>query len=272
MGDTDIVLQGSLWDIADTSIGTFEAAWSYTDLDYVNNVIISLGKKDEWAASRYPTNPKIKWVFSDMPENSGPGNMNMQIVTSAAGIERCTSDNVVKMRSDQAITADSMKMMYRFYEKFSGNMDTNYINGLGPVAPIFVLGLLRTFPYHPQGHVFWGCHEDVRDMFDVPHDNGEPMGEDPAYWETHLRCPIHLGANYCARFDKTVQTHIDDPATYLLDASPKRAESMAVWDTLRDVVMKPFPRIDMFWIKYNSGYWYNEYERQGEYYHDAQWE
>ena len=46
---------------------------------------------------------------------------------------------------------------------------------------------------------------------------------------------------------------------------------MNLYNTMRDKVFKVFPRIDMFWIKYNSGYWYHEYEPQGEYYYDDEW-
>lgn len=265
--DTDIVLQGPLWP------KTIETACRYAELDFVKNVIISKATTHPLDSGKHPVHPNVEFVHPQMPENAGPGNMNIQIVTSLAGIARCTSDNVVKMRSDQYITNDSMNMMHRFYEKFSGELvGADYLNGLGPIAPIFVLGLLSTFPYHPQDHVFWGCREDITDMFDLPLSAGPPMTDDPAYWETHLRCPIHLGAHYCARFNETVNTHIADPDTYLIDGSPKRPEAMAIWDTLRDVVMKPFPRIDMWWDKYQSGYWYSEYEPQGEYYHDERWE
>ena len=41
---------------------------------------------------------------------------------------------------------------------------------------------------------------------------------------------------------------------------------------MRDKVFKPFPKFDMYWIKYNSGFLYDLYEPQGAYYYDHDWE
>ncbi len=261
MGDTDIVLQGGLWD------STFSAALRYLELDFVENVIISTSTNEIGSLGSFPDHPNIKCVLTAVPENPGPGNINMQIVTAKAGLSLTESPFVVKMRSDQIIAADSMNMMKRFHDKFTATIDDYEYS----ISPIFALGLLSTYPYCPQDHVSWGAKEDVFDLYDVPLVE-TPKPAEPSYHIDQLREPIYFGAHYCARFVDEARTHIEDQPTYLIDRAPKRDESMKVWDTLRGKLFKPFPRILMHWIKYKSGYWYHEYEPQGEYYHDEPWE
>tara|TARA_Y100000996_G_scaffold407626_1_gene385470 strand:- start:1093 stop:1884 length:792 start_codon:yes stop_codon:yes gene_type:complete len=263
MGDTDIVLQGGLWN------NTYETACQYANLDFVNDVIISTWISDADKIVNYPEHENIKWVISPLPDNPGSGNMNLQIVSSFSGICLANSPVVVKMRSDQQVRSHSMNMMNRFFNKFSCDNEIEYENGLGPISPIFVIGMLSTFPYHPQDHVFWGHKEDLYDLFDIRLLT-EPK-PNPVDYTKNLRDPIVIGSNYYARFNSKVKEHICNKEEYLLDISPKRDEAMNLYNTMRDKVFKVFPRIDMFWIKYNSGYWYHEYEPQGEYYYDDEW-
>jgi len=43
---------------------------------------------------------------------------------------------------------------------------------------------------------------------------------------------------------------------------------MNTYNEIRDKVFKVFPRIDMWWEKYNCSYLYDGYSKQGEYYAD----
>ena len=47
---------------------------------------------------------------------------------------------------------------------------------------------------------------------------------------------------------------------------------MQISEELRDKIFGVFPRIKMWWEKYNTGYKYDLYEPQGEYYYDEEWE
>jgi hypothetical protein len=254
--DVDIVIQGGLWD------NTYESALSYIDLDFVNDVIISTWTNELDKIQKYPDHQNIKWALSPWPDPF-EHNMNLQLISSRAGIALSRSPIVVKTRSDQKIFPNSMNMLNRFFNKFSENLEIEYENGLGPIAPIFTIGMLSTFPYHPHDQLLWGYREDMVDLFDLP-----LALSDEKIW----RGEIWLGGHYYARFNSKVYEHLDDSETYLVDESPKFSEAMALYNTMRDKVFKPFPRFDMYWIKYKSGFWYHEYEPQGAYYYDYPWE
>jgi hypothetical protein len=259
MGDTDIVLQGGLWS------ETIHTACQYAELPFVNDVIISSWHSDIEKLGHIDHHPNIKYVFQNLPEVPGSSNMNFQILSSRIGIALSTAPYVVKMRSDQHIFDDSMNTMHRFFRKFHRQILP------GSHGSIFVLGMVDRFPYHPQDHVFWGARNDILQLFSCPLVDSVAR-QSPDFGGLQLRDPIHLGAHYCAQFDAEVNLHLDDPTIYLTDAGPKRDAALEVWDRLRDRVFRAFPRIEMYWEKYDSPYWYDQYEPQGEYYHDATWE
>lgn len=250
-----IVIQGPIHD------STIETAHYYNQLDFVEKVIISTWKPE---FSLYYDN--IDFIFTEPPVNEidSPCRMNWQIISSKIGIENTTSDIVVKMRSDQKIDHNSMIMMYDFFIRNNSN-DISYINGDGPVAPIFALGLNCCIPYHPQDHVFWGYRKDLLKLFDIPLMDGKILRTDNNF-DYQLREPIYLGAHYYKHFDPIIQSYIDNFKEYLVDLAPKRQEAMDTYDKIRDKVFKVFPRINMWWEKYNMGYPYNGYAEQGEYY------
>lgn len=272
MGDTDIVMQGPVYS------NTYEVACEYADLDFVNEVIISTHIAESDNIPKGSPHPNVKWVLTPLPDQFGAGNMNLQIITSMIGIQACTADTVIKMRSDQHIFSDSMKMMRRFYEKFHRPDPFWTYEGDpgGPSGPIFVIGMLKPFPYHPQDHVFWGHREDLLDLYDCPFIPQVAYGEktDQLNYVTgnDIRPNIWLGGHYYARFNHEIYHHLNNIEEYLLDVSPKREEAMELYNINRDAIFKVFPRLEMYWIKYNTGYWYHEYEPQGEYYHDEPWE
>ena len=108
-GDTDIVLQGQIWP------NTLKCAMAYADLGFVNDVIISTSMSDLDKVSTFPEHPHLKYVITPVPENRGSGNMNIQIITSRAGLALTSSHIVVKMRSDQWIDKTSMHTMNDFF-------------------------------------------------------------------------------------------------------------------------------------------------------------
>ena len=54
MGDTDIIIQGGLWD------NTYNNALNYVDLDFVNDVIISTWVNESDKIQKYPEHQNIK--------------------------------------------------------------------------------------------------------------------------------------------------------------------------------------------------------------------
>jgi hypothetical protein len=254
-----IIIQGGMWK------NTIETAEYYLQLNFVEKVILST-----WNDTEVPiiNNNKIIVLKNVKPEISS-GNLNYQIVSSLNGLKFVDSqDNIVaKMRSDQRIFHDSMKEMHEFFVKNSKIVELNYFDKIGPVAPIFVLGMGSHFPFHPQDHVFWGNKNDLWNLFNIPLMSGEIVTKtNNTNFNIDLRQPIYLGANYCALFKPQILDYIKNFREYLTDNAPKRNESMKLSEEIRDKIFKVFPRIKMYWIKYNSDYMYSLYEPQGEYY------
>lgn len=254
--DTDIVLQGPMFK------ETWQLAECYASMPFVNRVIISTWDDDQGVPSQRPDN--IRVVTSPYPEN-GTGNMNLQIVSSAAGLKLCEAKYAIKMRSDQIVFRSSMHKLDEFFRNQIQRM--KFANWQGPEGPVCVIGMSKVFPFHPQDHIFWGHTQDVKKVFDIPlmpsaiRRVGNNFAEE-------LRCVIYLGAHYCARFDPLVYKFLADPKKYLVDAAPCKQEALEVSERIRDQAFKVFPRFDMHWVKYNSPYWYGSYEQQGEYYAD----
>lgn len=251
--DTDIVIQGPIFK------ETFDLAACYASLDFVNRVVVST-----WNDQNYP--PKlpagVNMITSSYPEN-GTGNMNLQIVSSLAGIKLCTAPTVVKMRSDQIVSRSSMYMLNDFYK--AQKQTLAYSNGNLPESPVCVIGMNKIYPFHPQDHIFWGHGRCLHRIFDITlmTNTMRRVGNN---FKEELRCVIYLGAMYFGWFDPVVFDFLRDYKTYLVDEAPKWKEAQEVSEKIRDQVFKVFPRFDMHWVKYNSPYWYGSYEQQGEYY------
>jgi hypothetical protein len=251
----EIVLQGPLYP------NTINVANHYLQLDFVEKIIIST-----WKPEQDFNFENIEFVFSEEPYNESPGNMNLQIVSSLNGLLKTKSDIVAKMRGDQKISLESMIRLHNFFVQ-NNNNEIKYYDSSGPVGPIFVIGMNSIFPFHPQDHVFWGHREDVVKLFELPLMTPEiwRVGND---FKVELRDAIYLGAHYYKHFNPIVQNYIDDHKKYLTDAAPMRNEAMNTYNEIRDKVFKVFPRIDMWWEKYNCSYLYDGYSKQGEYYAD----
>ena len=252
----DIVLQGPVFQ------NTIRTAQYYLQLDFVDKVIIST-----WKPEIDVKLDNVEFVFSDQPFNESPGNMNLQIVSSKNGLDKTTSEIVAKMRGDQCLTHESMTNLHNFFLQNDTN-EISYSDGTMPDGPVFVLGMHCCFPYHPQDHIFWGHSKDVIKVCDIPL-------MDSSIWrvgnnfDAELRDPMYICAHYYKLFNPVVQEHIDNHQDYLVDIAPTRDEAMDAYNEMRDKVFKVFPKVDMWWEKYNMPYPYNGYEIYGEYYSDS---
>ena len=254
----DIVIQGNLWDC------TIQAATRYADLDFVNKVYISTWKEERKRTQSYPPNNKIHYVFSELPSHEGGNNVNYQIVSSKNGILASDCEVVVKMRSDQIVSTKSMYDMYNFRNEFMERKSSLTMDPK-PQEHLFTLGVGTHYPYHPQDHILWGHREDLLNFFSLPLSPFPSLGPiDP--FKTTLRANIYLGVHYFSKYDKDAQKHIDKPELYLLDEAPKFKESMITSEKIIHKLFKAFPKIDLYWEKYKSGYLYDFYKKQGECY------
>mgnify|MGYP003647473893 FL=1 len=260
----DVVIQGKIFP------GTYDTAKCYTTLDFIDKVIISTWD-DETLESKDENIVVVKTPIPYTP----PMNLNLQLVSTNEGLKYVTSDFTIKFRSDQTVVRKSMNMLKRFVDKQGFKCNIKYSDGAGPSGKIYAIGMGSHFPYHPQDHIFWGYTEDIKTLYSCPlYKEGEsitPKWEGGFENET-VRIPCYFGAHYFAKFIPEVKNHIKNYKDYLLDTSPKRDKSMQISEQIRDEIFGVLPRVKMWWEKYNTGYMYDLYEPQGEYYHDEPWE
>jgi len=249
----DIVIQGALMD------NTINTATYYSQLDFVDNIVVSTWESEREKLQNIPELDKVKFVFSKLPTHDGGGNVNYQIISSKNGISECSNNVVVKMRSDQTIVLDDMRMLDRFYNKFREGDE------------MFVLGMGTHHPYHPQDHVFWGPRKSLEKLFECPLSTW-PSYHNPNFSTTHYRAPMYLGAYYYSTLSDTAKYHFDNPKDYLFDGASKRNEAFEEYYKIQGKGFKVFPRVRMDWHKYRQGYMYDFYAAQGEVYYDDKWE
>lgn len=258
----DIVIQGKIFP------GTFQTAVTYEALDFVDRVIISTWDDEP----TLPDHDSIIVVRSTMPYTA-PMNLNLQLVSTNAGLDVVDTDMVIKMRSDQRVTPYSMNNIRRFTDTFGFDIMSKFVDGSGPRGPIYIIGQTSEFAYHPQDHIFWGYTEDVKRLFSCPmYKEGGAIT--PTYeggFHEHVRIPCYFGAHYHAHFNPLVYTHIDNFMEYLVDGAPKKQEALDLSASIQDDIFRVMPRIDMWWEKYQTGYKYDLYEPQSEYYYDKPW-
>ncbi len=230
----DLVLQGPC------SRPTKEIIEQYRNLEFVDSIILST-----YANTICFDIPSYVTVIDNpIPENfnRGIGNRNLQIKTSRSGLRFVSGKHCVKMRTDQLIRENSMRMMHDYWMKNKNS------EGL-----LFVLGMYRYFPYHPRDHVFWGDTKRVSEIFEIPYDT---VVEQPGFsYDNHLRAETYIGQFYYAKFDDQVYDHIANPGRFLVDSAPEKELALQKDFHMRDYVFKPFPRISMCWEKHGL----NEY-------------
>ena len=152
----DIVLQGPIWPT------TLQTAVYYLELIFVNKVIISTWEEENIEELNIPNIEIIKSPKPPFrPSATGLNTIDYQIVSSFEGIKKTTSDIIIKMRTDQTIHQEDMIMMNEFVFKGINDTDLIYRDGTKRKGNVYVLGLNRIFPFHPQDHVFWGYREDI---------------------------------------------------------------------------------------------------------------
>jgi hypothetical protein len=259
----NIIIQGGLYQKF-----TERVAHEYAKCDLVTKIIISTWEGEDIDHDSLKSD-KILLLKSKLPDNNGPGNMNLQLVSSREGLRLCDDGLVVKTRSDQHLYEESL---YRWADHFKKNQFTNalrYTDGEKQRSKIFLVGNNKRFPFHPQDHFLWGYKQDLHRLLNIP------LWDVPAWtWKDapinfseKLRPNIYIGINYYKQFFPEVEKYFLNQKEYLLDGAPKYHEAMDFYTPIRDSIFAPMPRVDMWWAKQGTGYWYS-YEKEGEYYAD----
>mgnify|MGYP005851593205 CR=1 FL=1 len=165
--DAAVVIQGP---VAAEHDFTLETCRLYTRLMPGARLILSTWADTAPALLAPFADLGVTVVLSDKPAYAGPFNVNMQIITAAAGVRRAVEDGarwVMKTRTDQRLYApDAMAFLVALAQAFpvaGGTPQRHRIVGVG-------LGSLKFAPYHPTDQTVFG---DAQDML--------------AYWTPPLR-------------------------------------------------------------------------------------
>jgi hypothetical protein len=273
--DTDIILQGPISQnyYNRSLIDTLDVANEYSKVWFVNKVIVSTWN-EEPIPDKYKDNERIVIIQS---EKITPhyNNMNLQLKSTKEGLKHCTSKYAVKMRSDQLIFPNSLCMMKSFVDFYVDDVNIKFTDGTSPKGYVFVHGIDANHPYLLQDHIWWGYTEDINKVFSCEYLNQHifdlPPNGDSSYYDDKFNIPAWIGFNYMKKFDKRVEIHYQNQPEYMYKISPKRKEALAVYEELREKMFKTFPKIDMFWIKYDyKGYPYPMYMVQNHYFYEEQ--
>jgi tetratricopeptide (TPR) repeat protein len=225
----DIVLQGPYTDFTNEIIST------YLQLSFVNNIIVSYWEND---IGKIYNSSRVLFVKNKYPQSSGIDNRNYQIVSSLSGLKLATTEYVIKMRSDQKYTKESMYKMYKFF--FDNKKDDH---------KIFVGGIFPNLLFHPKDHLFWGKTDDLILLFDIPLESYNIMDKIKTnknelwlYYNIFTRVETYIGAHYCANFVKEINNYLLNPQKYLWDEC---IEWYNVYDVSKKITpqyFKSFPK------------------------------
>jgi len=251
----NIIMQGPI------SPGTYEYAQSYTTFPYLDKVIISTWEGQPTLEST----DKIKVIYTPDIENPGQNNRNRQIVSTQQGLKHCTATTIIKSRSDQHIRPHALTEMYDYFMK-NNQIEEQFLDESGPEGPIFVLNLYTRFVFHPEDHLFMGWQWDIRKLFDLPLDpiypvNMENPGDNAGVYSDwahkDTRPNAYIGMYYYARFNKRIQHMVENYKDYIVDEAPFREEALELDRKYRDKIFKAFPKLDIWWQKYNRDWPYD---------------
>jgi hypothetical protein len=253
----DIVLQGPIWPT------TLQTAVYYLELPFVEKIIISTWEDEDIEDSNIPNIKIIKSTKPPFkPSATGLNTIDYQILSSFEGIKLTTSNIIAKMRTDQIVHLDDMVMMNEFALNNINDTDLLYADGTKRKGNVYVLGLNKIHPFHPQDHIFWGYREDIYKIFDIPF-KPEYLTNEPGAF----RDPAYIGAMYFKQFYPEVELYLTNFREYMIDNPPK-LDAKILSEKTRDKVFKIFPKIYMEWPKYNCNYPYEMYIGEGEYYYE----
>ena len=256
----DIIIQGGLYP------GTLETANSYTTHELVNRVVVSTWNREDINSSY---SEDVVVLKNKKPDYIGPGNLNLHLLSSKRGLEECVSDVVLKIRSDERMSHEGLTTWVNFFVKNKNQETLNYLDGSKQKSKIHVIATNINYPYHPQDHVFLGYKEDLSKLFNMPFSYEPPLMPEPIDFSTktgHLRNPIYIGANYFSLFFEESIKHLSHWKEYLLDGAPKREAALEFYLQNRNSIFEPLPRINMWWEKFNTEYWWDGYANGGDCY------
>ncbi len=169
-----IVIQGPIWSAHDF---TFETIRIYRRHMPDCKLVLSTWKDASHVDLDRIAKEGVNIVLNDKPATPGPLNVNMQIVSSSAGIQRAADlgvEWVIKSRTDQRLyqptIMSSLISMARLFPPLGAASKTQKYRVFGMSA-----GTLKFPPYHLCDQTVFGHIDDMLAYWSPPlHDNGLP--------------------------------------------------------------------------------------------------
>lgn len=245
--DIAVVLQGPL-DEADSF--TVETARLYSSLYEGMAIIVSTWKDANPRVVEELDGMGVHVVASDYPENPGYGNINYQLASTKAGIDKAMSLGrryVCKSRTDQRLYAPGA-ITY-----FKDLIDCNPVaEGSGPHGRIVCLtaeyaGMFT--PFYVSDFLYFGKAEDMKRLFDLPLRKDHidlPQNITRKQVASCMSCSeSYIAYSYARKIDHACEPTVKDYLDFL-------AKNMVVVDRAQ---------IGFYWHKYDRRY--RDHSRHG---------
>lgn len=105
----------------------------------------------------------------DVTDNSVANNVNRQLVSSLAGLKRCSSKYAIKMRTDFYLKGNEFLKYFGQYEKY--NQEYKFVKSRIIGCTVYSRNphskiLVFVMPYCPSDFFFFGYTEDILKLFD----------------------------------------------------------------------------------------------------------
>jgi hypothetical protein len=237
---TGIVVQGGIDESSDFTFETLKLYKSnYPKAQIVLSTWNTLGNEAKIEFEKLG----VHLVLSEIPENPGPGNSNLQLISTKAGLLKAQELNVqyvVKTRTDQ-----------RFYSKTALSFLISMIRSFPLSAGIKNQKMRLAFlsvdtfilrPYGPSDFLTFGTIEDVLNYWDSPADLRNPSEASVISDRTCLAlakdrmCEVYFGANFLEKIGESLLWSVEDWCQSLRN---------------RFIVIDP-TSLDFFWPKYTG--------------------
>tara|TARA_R100000908_G_C3753608_1_gene147962 strand:- start:1554 stop:2411 length:858 start_codon:yes stop_codon:yes gene_type:complete len=248
----DIIVQGGLWPF------TNQTLYYYKSLPFVNNVILSTWEDEQYLDTIDWTGPI---VLSKKPKKNGVGNMNLQILSTHAGLKESKAKYAMKTRTDWKVYDHYIDREFNDFLQRSANLPKiQFLDREGYARPIFAGALAHNLPYHPNDVLMLGRTQDLQEFWNLSFTEEECDHSNE--WGNHhqqadkgldftktVRNPVWFGLNYAAKFSKVAKKHLENFSEYVLDNAPKYDEAMKEYEKIRNFLWQPMRKPDIWWVK-----------------------
>lgn len=270
----DIIVQGGLWPFTNRTL------YYYKSLPFVNEVILST-----WTDEKYLDT--IDWpgpvILSDKPEKNGIGNMNLQILSTQAGLAKSTADYVMKTRTDWKVYDHYIEREFsEFLNRMNSLSEIKFAYKDGTAKPIFSGAIAHNLPYHPNDVLMLARTKDLVEFWDVP--LTEEECDFSNQWGDHhqqadkgldfnktVRNPVWFGLHYAAKFSKIAKNHLDNYKEYVLDNAPKYAKALEESEKIRNIIWQPMRKPDIWWVKTSDNKYPHHWTSDYDYYYNNEY-